>query len=232
MEFRLVKRRSVPIPTLFGSIVFAGVASSLFAAWWFKGESFLSDTDRQPPEVLVVEGWIGPFGVRSAFDEFESHGYKYVVATGGMSDQIWNDKRWSYALEGEKQLLRLGVPRSQLIVAVPIETENQRTYQSAVAVLKALQVANLHPRYVNVFTMGVHARRSRLVFAKVLGSQCKVGVISWLPSLYLHENWRSSSEHAVDFLKESVGYLFELLFSSGRGLGIGQGDPSANRPNN
>jgi uncharacterized SAM-binding protein YcdF (DUF218 family) len=231
MDFRLVKRRSVPVPTLFGTVVFVGAAAALFAAWWFKGESFLSITDRQPPEVLVVEGWIGPFGVRSAFDEFRNHGYKYVVATGGMSDQIWNDKRWSYALEGEKQLLYLGVPRSQLIVAVPVETESQRTYQSAIAVAKALRDANLHPESVNVFTMGVHARRSRLVFAKVLGPAYKVGAISWLPSLYLHENWRSSSEHAVDFLKESVGYVFELLFGSGRGLGIGDSAPRASGPN-
>jgi uncharacterized SAM-binding protein YcdF (DUF218 family) len=210
--------------------VFVGLAASLFAAWWFKGESFLSLTERQPPEVLVVEGWIGPFGVRSAFEEFQSRGYKYVVATGGMSDQIWNDQRWSYALESEKQLLRLGVPRSQLLVAVPIETEKQRTYQAAVAVLKAMQAANLRPQSVNVFTLGVHARRSRLVFAKVLGPQCKVGVISWLPSLYLHENWRSSSEHAVDYLKESVGYLFELLFGSGRGLGGRQADAAPVEP--
>jgi uncharacterized SAM-binding protein YcdF (DUF218 family) len=216
MEFRLIRRRSVPFPTFLGSIVIAAAAAVVVLGWWFGGEAFLSPTQRLPAEVLVVEGWIGPFGIRSAYDEFLERKYKYVVVTGGLSDQIWNDKRWSFALEAEKQMLSLGVPRDRLLVAVPVETENQRTFQAAEAVLKALRLRDLHPNAANVFTMGVHARRSRLVFAKVLGPQTKVGVVSWLPSLYVNENWRGSSEHAEDFLKESVGYLFELLLNSGR----------------
>ncbi len=218
MDFRLLRRRNVLFPTLFGFLVSFGVLAMAVLAWWFEGERFLSATDRLPADVLVVEGWIGPFGVRAAYDEFLSHGYKYVIVTGGMSDQLWNDKRWSYALEGEKQMVYLGVPRDRLYVAVPVETENQRTFQTAIAVRKVLEDHRLYPKAANIFTLGVHARRSRLVFAKVLGPETATGVVSWLPALYVHENWRSSSEHAVDFLKESVGYLFELLFSSGRGF--------------
>lgn len=206
------------IPTFFGSALMAGITFLLIAAWWISGESFLSTTHRLPAEVLVVEGWIGPAGVRSAFVEYRKYGYQYVVVTGGLSDQTWNDKRWSSAVEAEKQMLRLGVPHEQLILAVPEESETQRTYRGAEAVLAALAANKLHPNAVNVYTMGVHARRSRLVFAKVLGPDTKVGVVSWLPSAFDKENWRGSSERAVEFLKESVGYLFELLFNSGRRL--------------
>jgi hypothetical protein len=216
MDLRLFRRRSILFPTFLGAVVVACGVILLTSGWWFGGEAFLSSTNRVPAEVLVVEAWIGPVGVRSACAEFREHGYKYIVVTGGLSDEIWNDKRWSYALEGEKQMLSFGIPRSQLIVAVPIETEKQRTYQAAEAVRKALNRNDLHPKGVNVFTMGVHARRSRLVFAKVLAPETRVGVVSWLPSLYINENWRGSSEHAVDFMKESVGYVFELLFNSGR----------------
>jgi uncharacterized SAM-binding protein YcdF (DUF218 family) len=222
MDLRLLKIRRVPVPTFLGSAIAFFLAVVIATGWWFGGEAFLSVTDRLPSEVLVVEGWIGPAGIRSAYSEFLAHGYKYVVVTGALSDQIWNDRRWSFALEAEKQMLSLGLPREQLLVAVPIETESQRTYQSAEAVLKALDSRGLHPRSANIFTMGVHARRSRLVFSKVLGPEIKVGAVSWLPSLYVDQNWRSSSEHAADFLKESVGYVFELLFNSGRPPNIGR----------
>jgi hypothetical protein len=86
----------------------------------------------------------------------------------------------------------------------------------AVAAWRALQTKEIQPTSINVFTRSSHARRSRLVFAKVFGSGTKVGVISWTPPGYENEPWWRSSERAIDFLKETVGYPFELLLNSGR----------------
>src|SRR6266542_4646954 len=86
----------------------------------------------------------------------------------------------------------------------------------AAAAQRAIDAAGLHPTAINVLTRGAHARRSRLIFEKVFGPGTKVGVIAWKPPLFEQESWWESSERAEDMVKETVGYFFELFFSSGR----------------
>jgi hypothetical protein len=64
-----------------------------------------------PAKVLVVEGWIGRDGVRAAAKEFVNHGYKHVVASGGMTiAEQWEEGGWSYAEGAQNALTDSGVP--------------------------------------------------------------------------------------------------------------------------
>jgi hypothetical protein len=201
--------------------------------WWFLcGESFLSLTDRLPAEVLVVEGWIGASGVRAAAAEFRRGGYRYVVATGSQpdDDRGWQEPGWSYAQGAANELARSGIPMEKIIVAPARNTERRRTYESAVAVSRKLRSLSIDPKYLNVFTWGPHARRSRLVFEKVYAQHTGVGVVSWIPLAHADERWWLSSEGAKDFLTESAGYLFELFFNSGRSTNVPQENTSTFDP--
>jgi uncharacterized SAM-binding protein YcdF (DUF218 family) len=185
--------------------------------WWFaRGESFFSLTHRLPADVLVVEGWVGRPGIHAAVAEFEQHGYQYIVASGGLTSDRWDDERASYAEMAAGEMIRSGVPRERIVVAPAKLAESGRTFESAVAVRRALQAVGIHAKRVNVFTFGSHARRSRLVFAKVDGPGTEVGVISWTPAGYVASPWWRSSERAREMLEETAGYLYEVLFNSGR----------------
>jgi uncharacterized SAM-binding protein YcdF (DUF218 family) len=215
---RLFERRTLWCPTWPG--VFCVLLLLVIPpAWWFLcGESFLSLTDRLPAEVLVVEGWIGANGVRAAAAEFRGGGYRYVVATGSQpdDDRGWQEPGWSYAQGAANELARSGIPMEKIIVALARDTERQRTYESAVAVSRKLRSLSIDPKYLNVFTWGPHARRSRLVFEKVCAQHTGIGVVSWVPVAEEDKRWWLSSEGAREFLTESAGYLFELFFNSGR----------------
>ena len=128
----------------------------------------------------------------------------------------WMEAGWSYAEGAHNELIRSGVPENEIIRAPSGDFENQRTYESAVAVRRALGLRGIQPRALNVFTWGPHARRSRLVFAKVLGTE--VGVISWTPPAYETEPWWRSSGRAKELLTETAGYVYEALLNSGRGF--------------
>ena len=184
--------------------------------WWFRGESFLSLTERKPAEILVVEGWIGIEGMRAAAAEFKADGAAAIVTTGGLSNERWSEKRYSYAEMSRYELIRAGVPEDKVTAAPAVEVETQRTFQMAVAAWRATLAKGPPPTAINVFTIGPHARRSRLVFAKVFQPGIKVGVVSWHPSSYQTAPWWHSSERASDLLKETVGYLYEKLLNSGR----------------
>jgi len=165
-----------------------------------------------------VEGWIGSDGVRAAATEFGQRGYKYVVAAGGMSEaKGWGQAGWSYAEGADHELIRSGIPEEKIILAPSRDTESHRTYESAVAVFRALEARGIHPKALNVFTFGPHARRSCLVFAKVLRPATEVGAVDWTPSDYQALPWWQSSDRAKDLLTETAGYLYEALLNSGRG---------------
>lgn len=217
MTIRLFQRRSIWWPTLLGWAGFFITLGIPFVLWCFQGESFLARTERQLADILVVEGWIGIEGIKAAKTEFEQGGYRYIVATGGMSGNRWDTRRWSLANEAEELLLRLGLSRDQVILAKPQDVQNHRTFASAVAVWHALHERGIQAKAINLFTLGVHARRSRLVYAKVQQFDIQVGVVSWTPPGYYSGSWWQSSDRSLELLKETVGFLYEALLNSGRG---------------
>jgi uncharacterized SAM-binding protein YcdF (DUF218 family) len=218
MNFRLIERRSVLFPTLWGWLLLLLSLFSLGAAWWFGAESFLSLNDPLPADVLVFEAWTGTDGAAAAAIEFKHPGrkYRYIVAAGGLAGDRWSERRWSYVEVAERDLLRLGIPRDKIIPAQCDDVATQRTYETAIAAKRVLESRGIKPSAVNVITRGVHARRSRLTFSKVFEPETEVGVISWTPRGYYEGPWWQSSARADEMLKETVGYLFELLLNSGR----------------
>jgi uncharacterized SAM-binding protein YcdF (DUF218 family) len=215
-QLRLVQRCTIWVPTCLGIFLIVSLLS-LCVVWWFAcGESFLSLTQRLPADVLVVEGWIGRPGIRAAVAEFGQGGYRYIVASGGLTSGRWEDEPASYAEMAASEMIRSGVSTGKIIVARAKYTESRRTFEAAIAVWRALQAAGIHPKTMNVFTFGLHARRSRLVFAKVEGSGTDVGVIGWVPPGYVAVPWWRSSERGREMLEETAGYMYEALFNSGR----------------
>ena len=112
----------------------------------------------------------------------------------------WERERSNYAEMAALALVAFDVPRHQIIVAPCHSTENQRTYESGVAVLRALEAAHLQQKTLNVFTYGPHARRSRLVYAKVSRPETEVGVVAWKPLESGFDPWWRSSQRAKELL--------------------------------
>lgn len=216
MKTGLLTKRTLWWPTWKGWLLIGVLVIAPPVWWWSRGESFLAKTKRVDAEVLVLEGWIGSEAVAAAGREFRDGSYRYVVATGGMTDSVWTEQRWSYARIAAKGLRQSGIAADRVIVARADPAEFGRTYEGAVAARKALELHGIQPSGINVFTRSVHARRSRLLFAKVFAPDVEVGVVGWLPPGHEEGNWRRSTERAEAFLQESVGFAYEWLLDSGR----------------
>ncbi|MFZ0505004.1 MAG: hypothetical protein WAM44_14895 [Chthoniobacterales bacterium] len=214
-RLRLFERRTIWWPTWAGFCCFVAGFFLVGWTWVIYGESFLAQTVRAPADTLVVEGWIGRAGLRAAVDEFERGGYRYLVACGGLTSGRWEDQPESYAEMAGREMLRLGVSKERLLVATSENTEKYRTFESAVAVWRTLRDASIKPKGINVFTLGPHARRSELVFAKV-NSGVEIGAIGWMPPGFQSEPWWHSSDRSRELLEETAGYVYEFLLNSGR----------------
>jgi hypothetical protein len=62
-----------------------GITAGLIAAYFalLSVYPFLAITHRVNANILVVEGWIHEYAIRSAVDEFRSGSYEQVFTTGG-----------------------------------------------------------------------------------------------------------------------------------------------------
>ena len=189
-------------------------------AWVLWGESYLSSSDRAAgAKVLVVEGWIGRVALAGAAEEFRDGGYQNVVAAGCWSEDGEVRGDWSFAQVAARELRKQGVA-AEAIIEVPLgKVERQRTFKTAEAVAEHFMSEGgrrLLSDGVTVFTLGAHARRSGMVYRKVLGDEVAVGQIGWFPPGEDNERWWKSTVRGKEFITETVAYWVEVLFDGGR----------------
>jgi uncharacterized SAM-binding protein YcdF (DUF218 family) len=175
---------------------------------------FLAVTQRVNANVLVVEGWVHPYAIKSAADEFRHGSYYCIITTGGPvvgKGGYINDYNTAASV-GADLLKKTDVP-TELIKIVPSRVSGRdRTYNSALALKKWFAEHPMTVNGINIVTQDVHARRTRLLFQKALGSKMAVGVIAVPNPDYDSRRWWQSSEAAEEIIGEAVGYIYARLF--------------------
>ncbi len=212
------RRRHIPWPTLLGWLALLFFSAAPITLWALAGERVLSSTHRIAAPVLIVEGWIGLEGLDAARHEYNSGGYRWIVAAGGPTGTRWGNPEWNYAEMARSELIRAGIDGDDILLAAARGQPRQRTWEAATAVATTIAALtpSARPTACNVFTLGVHAARSRLIYSRALGPNCRVGVVAWIPRDYKFGAWWQSTERAKDFLTETAGFAAELLFNIGR----------------
>src|SRR6267142_1200333 len=140
---------------------------------------FLAVTQRLDTDVLVVEGWVHPYAIRASAEEFQNHSYHRIFTTGGpvVGNGGYINDYQTAASVGADLLKKTRIP-PELVQTVPSHVMGRdRTYSSALALRDWLSAHDVQVRSLNIVTEGPHARRTRLLFEKALGSNVAVGVI-------------------------------------------------------
>ena len=175
-------------------------------------DSFLSVNRPVAADVLVVESWLPDYSCRGAVEEFQRGGYKYILTTGFILAEPWLESKYKSAAEfAAANLAAMGVQTNAIIV-LPAQGETRdRTYLSAVPVGHWLEMRNLNA--INIYTLGTHARRTRLLFEKALGRNMKVGIFAHPDKYYDARRWWVSSYGFRKVMDETIAYLYaRLLF--------------------
>ncbi len=212
----LVKRKEVWLPTWRGWLLLGvgGVAAGLLAIMTLV--PFLAPVQPLSRGVLVVEGWIPDYALEEAKAVFESRSYRCLVVTGVPIDQGYHiSKEKDYAHLAESTLKQLGMkPETVVPIACP-ETLRDRTYATAQRV-RAWLDSNSMADTVDVFTLGVHARRTWLLYRMALGPQYTTGVIASQDRRFDRRRWWRSSSGFRTVTSEVIAYLYaKFLFYPG-----------------
>jgi hypothetical protein len=173
---------------------------------------FLAITERVDADVLVVEGWVHPYAIQVAADEFRDRHYRQIFTTGGPvvgRGGYVNDYQTSASV-GADLLKKAGIP-AEFVQMVPSHVIGRdRTYSSAIALRGWFRQQNLQVRAINIVTESAHARRSRLLYGKALGPNVAVGVIGVQSPDFDSRRWWLYSEGAEEVVEEGIGYLYAV----------------------
>jgi hypothetical protein len=215
--WRLVRRRELWWPTALGWLIglccVAGVAT--LAA--LELDDFLSireparGRDGLGARTLVVEGWLEARELDQALAALKRGRYVRLLTSGGPIES-WNDESpWPSYAERAAAYLRPRLPPGIVLLAVPAPAvARDRTYASAQAVAARLGGAGLGAEPLDVFTVSIHARRSRTVNRLAFGPAVEVGVLPAAPRGYDAQRWWSSSRGA----KAVIGELLSLAWTT------------------
>ena len=175
---------------------------------------FLATTQRVDTNVLVVEGWIPKYAIRSAVEEFKAGSYQRVFTTGGPvvgNGGYINDYNTAASV-GAELLKNLGLPSESLQMVPSRVMDRDRTYSSALALRNWFRDHNMSVRSFNVLTQDFHARRTRLLYQKAFGKGFTIGIIAVPSPDYDSTHWWRYSEGVEEVITEGVAYLYAKFF--------------------
>jgi hypothetical protein len=209
VQIRLFARKQCWVPTAPGWLV---LVLLWLGAVWLAAYSlcgFLCVKRPVAAQVLVVESWLPDSAMQGAIEEFKRGGYKYVVTSGGPIPGAWLRDRFKTGGEFAAANLRaLGLDAKVIVATAEPEHSRDRTYASALAIKAWLRGANVTVKAVNVYSIGAHARRSRLLFQKALGDEVMVGIIPHPESEFDPKCWWASMNGFTEVMGEGLAYLY------------------------
>lgn len=198
-------QRIVPVHRL-RIITFAAVLVLVFG-FLAMIHPFLAVSNPIEAEVLVVEGWLPCHHFLTARDVFFENGYRILITVGGPIPDKEGEVDSTWAERAASELRSVGVPDSLILIVSAVRDQRGKTYQSFLALHESGVLGQKEIDSVNVFTGGVHARKSWILCRKALGDEVAVGVISSAPKMYNPEIWLLSPRGFRLVFKNLAGTL-------------------------
>ncbi len=209
----LARKRLVWVPSAFGWLVVLLVAGAIALVAARNVYAFLAITEPVGARVLVVEGWLPPHALDQVIDTWRDGDYERVITTGG---PIYNEfERWGetqYAGRARSYLVRNGLPADVVIAAPAPASAQDRSFLSAVMVRDWVLRSGLMTDAIDIFSSGVHSRRTRALYQLAFGPQVRVGVFAATPSARHPEAWWRTSAGVKEVPTEAIAWLWTTLF--------------------
>jgi hypothetical protein len=212
----LFKRKEVWVPTFRGWLLMAVAVVGLLAGGVAGTEPFLAANRPLHRGVLVVEGWVPDYALEAAKRQFETYSYELVVVAG-VPVEHGSHISWAtnHAYLAAATLQKLGLPAERVVPVPCPEVPRNRTYAMARKVREWLETHPGHAQ-VDVLTLGVHARRTWLLYRLALGANYSAGIIASGDRRYDPKRWWRTSSGFRTVTSELIAYLYaKLLFNPG-----------------
>jgi len=160
-------------------------------------------------DILVVEGWLPDYAIKSAIAEFKKGQYRQLITTGlPLGKGYYLAEYKNYAELTAATCIALGFDKDKVIAVPAASVVKHRTAASAIALRDWLAGSALKVDSINLYSFATHARRSWIIFQAVLNPDIKVGIIATEPQDYNPKEWWKSSEGFRAVTGEIMAYIY------------------------
>ena len=162
-------------------------------------------------QVLIVESWFpNAPGMADAAEAVRRGHYSNIICVAvDPPDAVPNQTISNTRLASER-LVALGVDASLIQVLTLAAVKQDRTFHCALAVREWLKQNKPHVTAIDVFTAGIHARKSQILYQKALPPEIQVGIIAGRETAYPYTHWWFSRHGIYLIVRNTVGYLYAL----------------------
>lgn len=212
-KFILFRKKKCWRPTLWGWLVLLAVVAILFRLWMGTVSTYLSEDNPVQAKTLVVEGWIEDEALSHALELYHREHYQHLIVTGlpiTFRKDYLHFKNTAQAAVA--QIKKEGFTDTVYQAVIPSTVYIDRTYNTAVATRRILEQ---HPEWgnaFNVYSVGVHARRSYLMFQRAFGEGYKIGIISEKDPTFDPKHWWRTSKGFRNVSNEFMAYVYVWAF--------------------
>jgi hypothetical protein len=206
---RLIHRQEMWVPTLQGWLVILVGIVAVMLVMVTRIYSFLALNSPVKADVLVVEGWMPDYAIKSAISEFERGGYQKLITIGSpITHGYYLAQYKTFAELSAATLMALGFDPDKLVTIPVPEVTRNRTLASAIALRQWIVDSGVKIEAINLYSLDVHARRSWLILKQALSPEIKVGVIAVEPDTYDPKKWWVSSSGVRFVISETIAYIY------------------------
>lgn len=210
---QLVRQRLSWRLTIYGWLLVLGVVVLVCTSIALGIHGFLSYHNPVLARTVVVSGTLPDAALEKIVRKVGGDPDNLILTLGG---PISRGSRLSnyrdYANLAAARIERIGQQNAKIVAIPSSSTEKDRVYASARALREWISRSNVDIESIDVYTMGVRGRRTRILFEMALGDEIAVGVISIDDPSYDHTRWWATSQGVRTVSGELIAYLYAKLF--------------------
>lgn len=208
---RFFKPYTIWLPTIWGLIAVLVLISAISLFCIRNLGFFLANEKPIESNILIVDGWLTDENLQSVAAHIKSNHYDLIITAGGpITHTLLNQPFDNYADQARFALTHYGISSNKIIAAPAPASAQNRTFLSAVFVRDWLDKHHKNYDSVNLFTQGIHARRSHLLYEMAFDVDINIGVMASKPDGYSLEQWWTSSRGAKGVLMETISLIWTL----------------------
>jgi len=204
---KLIKKQHIWLPTLLGLIIITLILLSSSVFILKNLAYYLAQQQSIKSPILIVEGWISELALNEVIKHYKTEDYKIIITTGGMIKKRNRKTYKTYAELAAAYLRNNGLSNANIKILPTPGAVQHRTYLSAVTVRNWLQQHG-KAKQINLYSQGVHARRTKALYEMVFGDQYKIGINAAKTTEYKLDSWWKSSIGAKSVITEIMGLIW------------------------
>lgn len=211
-KFQLFRKRNCTRPTLLGWVIIILFVVIIFRLSLVGIYYFLAVNHPVKSKTLVIEGFVPTYAIKGALEYYKENDFDRLIVTGiPIVNYEFIAPYKNTGLATLTALRKFGFNDTVYIADIPTNIFIDRTYHTAIAT-KMLFDENNWLKNFDIYSVGVHARRSRLMFKKVFGSDYDIGIIAHKDRTYDPNYWWKNSKGFRNVSNEFVATLYVMMF--------------------